>query len=630
MIAFVAMSGAMVLPAEAQFSRFSRLTDFGDSYADTGFAPGGILRFPPGNFACPNGPAIFPTCRFTGGTNFVDSLQSIFGLPLATNFAFGGALTDTTNTLSSSGFPELGFVQELANLAASGRRFTDHDLIALSIGGNDSTLALSTDSIAQLDARATTVATNAVAGVQQLVAAGARNVAWLSPGNSFYFPAPNGEPLTFAQHTAWADTFYQQTQQLLAPMARSGVRIFLFDFGTLQARVAANPGQYGFASASGCQAVLGVAPCLASSSATQNSFFYFNDVHPTSAAMALIASYMANQIDAPLTVVPQGSITTSIATNFATSVLDRLDAYRTFQAAGIGPATARAMSDAVPALGPAAIESPWSIYADVNYASGSLDRQFLSAGYDGEAVGGTFGIEYRVDPRLRLGGVFGYAAPDIKLDVQNGHDHINSYQLAGYGSFTDTNWFADALVAYGRHDFALDRQGVIDTVHASASANAFTTAGKAGYLVDIGPVRVGPLAGLDYTHAVIQPYTETGDSLITMAVDRQALDHLTGDAGLQVRFPFLLGGGLYSPFINVTAEHDFIGTSRTVTTTQVTAPLIPVLTSVPNNGRAYGKVAAGIAVTVAGNLSATVNMATTFARAGGNDFTLSGGIKLSF
>ena len=634
MIALLA-AGAAIMPANAQFTRFSSLTDFGDSYADTGFAPGGVLRIPPASFPCPNGPPQLPTCRFTGGTNFVDSLQSIYGLPLATNFAFGGALTDTTNTTSSPGFPEPGFVQELAILAASGRRFTDRDLIALSIGGNDSTLGLTNDSIAQLNARATTAAINAAAGVQQLVAAGARNIAWLSPGNAFYFPDPNGQPLTFDQHTAWSNTFYQQIQQLLAPMARSGVRIFLFDFGTLQARVAADPGLYGFASAGGCQKVLGENPCLASSSAVQNSFFYFNAVHPTSAAMALIARYMANQIDAPLTVVSQGSLATSIAAGFANSVLGRLDANRTFL--GFGAGSAMAMAYAMPtktmptkALRPAAPESRWSIYGDVDYGSGSFERQFLAAGYDYGAIGGTLGVEYRVDPQLRLGGVFGYSASKVDLDVQNAHDRINSYQFAGYGSFTGTNLFADALVAYGRHDYALDRQGVIDVVQANTSADTFTAAGNAGYLIEIGRTRAGPIAGFNYTHAGIAAYTETGDSLLTMMVDRQALDNLTGDAGLQFRFPFLLGSGLYSPFINVTAEHDFFGSGRTVTTTQITAPLLPVLTTLPDNGRTYGRLAAGIAMTIVGNVSATVTAATTFARDGGNDAMGSSAIKVSF
>jgi outer membrane lipase/esterase len=636
MISFVAVLGATLAPAQAQFTS---LTDFGDSYADTGSAPGGAFRLL-GWPNCPTGPnPQYPTCRFTGGTNFVDSLQSIYGLPGLTNYAIGGARTDNTNTF---GVPNAGFAYELYTFATMGMRFTNSDLIALSIGGNDLSAianpALIHDSAIASAQTALTggIVVNGVVtgGVQQLVAAGAHNIAWLGPGNSKYFPVPpNGvDNLAFtdAQRDDWAHTYFQQTQQLLAPLANSGVRIFLFNFEILQARIAANPGQYGFASAGGCQATLGVNGCLAASSAVQNSYFYFNTVHPTSAGMALIATYMANQIDAPTTVVSQGGITTSIATGFATSVLGRLDADRTFQPFGIGSAMAMAYAMPTKALGPVTPENRWSIYSDVNYGSGNRNGQFLAAGYDYNAVGGTVGIEYRVDSKLRLGAVFGYSAPDVNLNVQNAHDHIKSYQLAGFGSFTDTNWFADALVVYGRHDFALDRQGVIDTIRGRTHADTFTAAARGGYLVDIGPIRAGPIAGLNYTRAVIQAYTETGDSLITMVVDRQALDSLTGGAGLQVRYPFLLGKGLYNPFINVTAEHDFIGSGRTVTTTQVTTPLLPVLTPIPDNGRTYGKVAAGIAATIAGNVSATVTAATTFARDGGNDFAVSTGIKMLF
>ena len=41
MISFVAVLGATLAPAQAQFTS---LTDFGDSYADTGSAPGGAFR----------------------------------------------------------------------------------------------------------------------------------------------------------------------------------------------------------------------------------------------------------------------------------------------------------------------------------------------------------------------------------------------------------------------------------------------------------------------------------------------------------------------------------------------------------------------------------------------------------
>ena len=343
--------------------------------------------------------------------------------------------------------------------------------------------------------------------------------------------------------------------------------------------------------------------------------FYENSVHPTGPAMALIATYMANQIDAPTTVVPQGSIATSLAKGFSTSVLGRLDAERGLPASNEG----------FKGGGP---ESPWSVYGNVNYGSGNLERQFLAAGYDYDAIGGMVGAEYRVNPRLLLGGVFGYSTSNVNLGVQNAHDNINSYQLAGYGSFTGANLFSDALIAYGRHDYTLDRQGVIDIVHGSTSADTFTAAARAGYLFDAGPVRAGPIAGLNYTLADIQGYTETGDSLLTMMVNEQNVDSLTGNAGVQMRFPFEFGGNLYSPFINVTAEHDLLGSGRMVTTTQVTAPLLPVLTPVPGESGTYGKIAAGVAARIGGNVSATFNAETTFAREGGNGLVVSGGIKM--
>jgi uncharacterized protein YhjY with autotransporter beta-barrel domain len=97
---------------------------------------------------------------------------------------------------------------------------------------------------------------------------------------------------------------------------------------------------------------------------------------------------------------------------------------------------------------------------------------------------------------------------------------------------------------------------VIDVIHGATSADVFTAAAQAGYLVDVGSIRVGPIAGLDYTHARIHAYTETGDSLLTMMVGQQSVDDLIGDVGFELRSPFAWGGALYSPFVNVTAEKD--------------------------------------------------------------------------
>src|SRR5947208_5111652 len=157
-------------PLLAQSTPFTSITGFGDSYADTGSAPGGAFRLL--GFPCPPGPATNPTCRFSQGTNFVDSLQSIYNLAPLTNYAIGGAQTGNTNVIP--GLP--GFAQEVATFVASGRRFGSRDLVALSIGGNDQAQFSSANSLAQIHNFAVTSASNANNGVQQLIALGAHNI----------------------------------------------------------------------------------------------------------------------------------------------------------------------------------------------------------------------------------------------------------------------------------------------------------------------------------------------------------------------------------------------------------------------------------------------------------------------
>src|ERR1700681_2351697 len=125
--ASIMIAGATFLPmigeARAQ-TVFTTIQAFGDSYADIGnvFRIAGI----------PNPPQ-YPTGRFSGGTNFIDTTSALLGIPQA-NFAIGGATTGTTNVVGP-GIP--GFTQEWQGLVASGKKFAPGDLVEISIGGND-------------------------------------------------------------------------------------------------------------------------------------------------------------------------------------------------------------------------------------------------------------------------------------------------------------------------------------------------------------------------------------------------------------------------------------------------------------------------------------------------------------
>src|SRR6185312_11675771 len=122
------------VPGPATAQQISRIVAFGDSYADTGnfFRLAGIN---------PVSTQIYTTGRFSGGSNYVDTLSNLLQVPQF-NFAIGGAHTDNTN--QAAGVPGLTFeVQEFASgggtlgFPAVNTALTRSDLVAISIGGND-------------------------------------------------------------------------------------------------------------------------------------------------------------------------------------------------------------------------------------------------------------------------------------------------------------------------------------------------------------------------------------------------------------------------------------------------------------------------------------------------------------
>ena len=84
--ALVAATALTAFAAPAAAQQIDRIVAFGDSYADDDnfLALAGI---PPASTV------VYPTGRFSGGTNYVDTLGEILQVPID-NFAIGGARAD--------------------------------------------------------------------------------------------------------------------------------------------------------------------------------------------------------------------------------------------------------------------------------------------------------------------------------------------------------------------------------------------------------------------------------------------------------------------------------------------------------------------------------------------------------
>ena len=194
---------------------FTRIQAFGDSYVDTG----NLFRI----IGSPN-PVQYPTGRFSGGTNFVDTTAQLLGISQL-NYAIGGATAGSTNVVGP-GIP--GFFQEYTGFIASGQRFAPTDLVILNIGGNDARAYYRTGgSLAGVGAAATLSATQAITGVNALVGAGARTLVF-GIGDVSTLPEATGNPAA-AIGSAYSQSYNAQTQAALAVIARNGVRVETID-----------------------------------------------------------------------------------------------------------------------------------------------------------------------------------------------------------------------------------------------------------------------------------------------------------------------------------------------------------------------------------------------------------------
>lgn len=608
-------SSAAILPlgeARAQ-TVFTTIQAFGDSYADTG----NLFKL----LGVPNPPQ-YPTGRFSGGTNFVDTTSLLLNIP-QNNFAIGGAKTGTTNTVGP-GIP--GFTQEWQGFVASGKKIASSDLVEISIGGNDARQYYQTGgTLAGVPAAATNSANQALAGINALVASGARNIVFTT-GDVGQLPEATGNPAA-AVGTAYSQNYNAQMQVALAAIARSGVRVELVDVGLLGTLIKANPSRYGVANVGACPIT-----CIGNPALQNQYLFYFDGVHLTSLGFTIVGQYIVNRLNAPLTLPAQGDLGLNSAMGFASTLFGKLDNFR--ETSLSSAMNSYAAYTKVPyTKAPVAVAvNPWSFYMLGNGAYSDRQATVASNAFTLDSVGGTAGIEYRINNNAFIGGAFDYSNPKARFFNNAGTTEANAYQIGAYGAWANSHFFAQGLATFGWQNYRNSRPGVVDTITSNPDGTSFVAAGKVGYLFDAGRSQIGPIGGLTYARARVNAYTETGDPVLTLNVGRQTGETLIGSVGAQFRFPFLVSGRMINPYVNLTADDDFIGNGRIIQFGATSAPLIVNNWMVPNatSQRVYGRVAAGVVAPVTNNVALTANVSQTFARQGGNDFYGNGGLKISF
>jgi outer membrane lipase/esterase len=591
--ASLAAVAAISSPAAAQ--QIDRIVVFGDSYADTGNA----LRLAG---VSPITTVVYSTGRFSGGSNYVDTLSSILQVQQY-NFAIGGASTTGNGTPGLPGFPFE--VQEFLagggtlGFPAVSTTLTRIDLVAISIGGNDSRYyQQGGGTVAGAPAAAAAAVTSFQQNFNLVMQKGTPTISFLA-GNAALLPEVATNPSAQATRAAFSSAYNSGVQQVLAGYASQGAIVHYLDLTQVANNVSANPGAYGITAGLVCP-LFPDPTCIANSNAPY--LFYGDALHLTSTGFAIVGKYVARQLAAPLTLQAPSDMGFDVARQWGRTLSSRSDLY------GRGKA-----ADGL------------RLYVLGDALSHDVAASDENSAFDVRSVGATVGAEYGMAGGL-VGIAGNYSRPKVNFGNEASRIRAHSWQVGAYGSLDAGGLFGQAYLGYGRDRDRITRTGVVDDMTAKPHGSHWVAGAKGGYLMSFAGLSAGPVVAVDYAKAKVNSYTEAGDAALTLNVSGQSLKALTGQAGLEVRGDL---AGLH-PFVDVTAEHDFTGNDRIITFAQTSAPTIVNSWAVGRDKETYGRVSGGASANLTSGLSIDAFVSTTLGRNHGQETGGSLGVKAKF
>ena len=634
--ALLALSGA----ASAQ--TYGGVQAFGDSLTDNG----NLYALTRSVFPVPASPPYFAG-RFSNGPVWVEQLMPRLGLPAGAldDRAFGGAETGLGPG------PAPGVLAQVGQAVAFGPRPGPSTLVVVWGGANDyrNRGRSTTDPAGLVDG----AVNNLRQSLELLIAAGARQI--LVPNVPNLGDTPEGReqeasmPGTAARlngiiagHNAALAQAVERLRQ-----ASPGVRITVLDVNALFRQVVAAPATYGFTNST-VPCLLGVAPDIGPASgacatpeATAGTAF-FDKLHPSAAAHALIAQYAAATLGGPTAggnAAPARAQMAMLSTaEQARAISERLAAVR----GGMGGVAV--LGSGLTTLTGAATggvsegnrlslddsgERPFGMFLYGTHDWGNREaREGRSAfRYRGSLV--ALGADYRVAPGLTLGAAVGYGFGESSLD--GGHAEARSWKLSAYAGYHAGGFYADADVGYSidrypeiRRDtgFAFTPQARGDTRGHTWSAGA-----TVGYDAPVGGLTLGPFAGARYARVRTDGFTEEGAGALNLSIGGTRATSLTGSLGVRLGGVFTADTVKVAPHVRLAWEHEFSRDSRRVTARLGGAGL----TAEPGVGARDALVAGvGVRVQVSGRLSLVADYAGTLARADGRDHSLLGKVEVKF
>jgi len=532
---------------------FNRVVTFGDSLSDNGnlFASLGTPASPP-----------YFQGRFSNGPVWLEQLFGPMNSPFQgtgvggnTNLAFGGARADANpNPLG----PIPGVPAQIAAFQSFGGAIGPNDLVTVWAGANDlfqvfPPFAIPTEAL--ITTTAINTAGDQITNVKTLIGLGARTLLVPNLPNIGAAPAFNttasGQSGGFLAASTYNEALAQGLKQVAA--GAPGVNIVQMNVAAALGVIIDNASAFGFTNVT--NQCLTTPTCVAAPLATQNTFLFWDGVHPTQAGHALLALYASlllstdetSKVLAPL--AESGLFSRMQASD---AIFDRLTAWLT---------------------GSYAHQN--GLYAEVVGASSNFDAHGTRGAYDFHNYGVRGGIDRQFDNVL-IGGALTVLNGDI------GGSPLSSDTMTFQGDLYASVFMGPLFlnVEAGLSETQLnniERQTGFGPVKAEGESQAhqYGAAVEAGLLLNMGSLAVLPSARVGYASSNMDGYAESAPILAMSYTDRETSASFWG-AKVRVSSPLDFGSILSTAYVEGGFEDFFSVSNDNINAQLVNNTALPV------------------------------------------------------
>ena len=219
-----------------------------------------------------------------------------------------------------------------------------------------------------------------------------------------------------------------------------------------------------------------------------------------------------------------------------------------------------------------------SLYISANVESVDRDQTRFADGFSSTLVGGTIGGDYQWNNQFLMGSALTFTNTTGDFDGGGDFD-TNAYELVIYGAWMPiAQAFLDVAFGFVSKDHSVSRPvsyaeagdgpgsvTLSGTTGSDSDGRAISLHVLSGYDHTLGPVTIGPRAGLNFTNLHIDGYSETGGGGLALIFDEQNANSFQSILGLQGSMAVATSYGVWAPQATADFVHEFANDQQFVT-----------------------------------------------------------------